>query len=95
MGSVCRLLLNLLIKGHKFPGNLDANSKINVICHPGILIAEVYLHFLSKPTLTYDLSFRLLMFVCLLAWTHKINFKLFFQSSQLMIVRIKNGQAIK
>lgn len=57
--------------------------------------AEMYLHFLSKPTLTYDLSFTLLMFVCLLAWSLKIDFKLFFQSSQLMMVRKKNGQAIQ
>lgn len=55
----------------------------------------MYLHFLSKPTLTYDLSFTLLMFVCLLAWSLKIDFKLFFQSSQLMMVRKKNGQAIQ
>lgn len=51
----------------------------------------MYLHFLSKPTLTYDLSFTLLMFVSLV---FKIDLKFFFQSLQLMMVRKKNGQAI-
>lgn len=59
-------------------------------------MAEVYLYFLSKPTLMYDLSFTLLLLGGgVLVWCLKIDFKLFFSVFAISDGKKKNPQVIQ
>lgn len=90
---VCSFLLNLY-KGINFLKNWMQIQKVVLFA---ILASSWQMCICiswAGQHMTYDLSFRLLIFVCLLAGTHKIDFKFFFQSSQLMMIS-KNCQAIQ
>lgn len=85
---VCSFLLNLY-KGINF---LESWMQIQKVVLFAILASSWQMCICiswAGQHMTYDLSFRLLIFVCLLAGAHKIDFNFFFQSSQLMMIRKK------